>query len=284
MSDRRQSFFKMHSLGNHFMVIDGVTRPFEPDSERIAAWGDAHTGIGFDQLLVIAPPTEPEADFSYRIFNADGSEAQQCGNGTRCVAFLVKHLGLSPRQTLAWQSLAGTIVTEVVGANQFSTTMTVPVLEPAAIPFEPSQAAPGALPGSYRLESPAGEFELMPVSMGNPHGVLFTEGLRDLDVPTLGQALTDHPAFPERANIGFCEVVDRQFMRLRVFERGVGETQACGSGACAAVVAARLQERVDERVKVSLPGGKLRIAWCGQEDTVKMAGPATLVFEGNIAL
>ena len=112
MSNPRQSFFKMHSLGNHFMVIDGVTRPFEPDSARIAAWGNPHTGIGFDQLLVIAPPTEPEADFNYRIFNADGSEAQQCGNGTRCVAYLARHLGLSPRPTLAWQSLAGTIVTE----------------------------------------------------------------------------------------------------------------------------------------------------------------------------
>ena len=284
MSNRRQSFFKMHSLGNHFMVIDGVTRPFEADRERIAAWGNPHTGIGFDQLLVIAPPTEPEADFSYQIFNADGSEAQQCGNGTRCVAFLVKHLGLSPRETLAWQSPAGTIITEAVSANQFATTMTVPVLEPAAIPFDPSRASPGELAGTYGLESAAGQFELMPVSMGNPHGELFTDSLRDLDVQTVGAALTDHPAFPERANIGFCEVVDRQFMRLRVFERGVGETQACGSGACAAVVAARLQERVDERVKVSLPGGKLRIAWCGQEDTVKMAGPATLVFEGNIPL
>ncbi len=284
MSNSSQNFFKMHSLGNHFMVIDGVTRNFEADPARIAAWGDANTGIGFDQLLVIAPPTEPEADFRYQIFNADGSEAQQCGNGTRCVALLVKRLGLSPRDTLRWQSLAGTIVTEAVSADQFATTMTVPVLEPAAIPFDPAHASAGARPGTHTLDSAAGDFELMPVSMGNPHGVLFTDNLRDLDVATIGATLTDHPAFPERANIGFCQVVDRQFVRLRVFERGVGETQACGSGACAAVVAARLQDRVDERVKVSLPGGKLRIAWCGQEDTVKMAGPATLVFEGTIAL
>lgn len=280
--DSAQTFYKMHSLGNDFLVIDGVTRPFEPNEESIRSWGDRHTGIGFDQLLIIQPPTEPSADFWYRIYNADGSAAQQCGNGTRCVHMLAQKLNLTRRDTLTWQSAAGLLHTSNAQGQLFSTIMTTPQLDHASIPFDTTQAVAGDCPHQFTLSSSLGEFTFTPVSMGNPHAVLFTDNLLDTDVETISSTLTTHPAFPERANIGFCQVIDRQFIRLRVYERGTGETQACGSGACAAVVAAQLTEQVDSKVKVSLPGGKLRINWSGGEAPVTMSGPATFVYKGEL--
>lgn len=278
-------FAKMHGLGNDFMVIDLVTQTAAVTAEQARAWGDRHTGVGFDQLLVIEPPTRPDADFRYRIFNADGSEVAQCGNGARCAAWYVAHRRLSPKPDLVLQTNAGLITTQLQRDDQVEVGMGVPTTDPAAIPFDP--AAGGALrtdehPCLYSVSIEGAEHRFVPVGIGNPHAVLMVDSIAAAPVGTLGAAMVAHAVFPEGANIGFCEVVDRGFVRLRVYERGVGETRACGSGACAAVVAAHLLGRVGERVKVSLPGGKVRIAWPGPGSDVRMTGPAALVFEGRI--
>lgn len=278
---QKLTFFKMHSLGNDFMVVDGVSRAFSTDARQISQWADRNRGIGFDQLLVIEPPTDPDADFYYRIFNADGSEAEQCGNGTRCVAMLVNTLRLTPKTELVWQSRAGVFETMRNG-DQVSTSMTVPVLAAAEVPIQVCETEQLSS-HQYRIQAGDEAFTFTPVSMGNPHAVIFVDNIYDLDVPALGARLTSHAAFPNQANIGFCQVADRHFMRLRVFERGTGETQACGSGACAAVVAAQLNDLVDHKVKVSLPGGKLRITWPGENERVLMSGPATLTYRGEIS-
>lgn len=274
-------FAKMHGLGNDFMVLDLVSQNYEPDPVRIQRWGDRHTGVGFDQLLIIQPPTEPEADFRYRIFNADGSEAEQCGNGARCIAAYVAHRGLSPKPALRWETLAGPITTTRVGFDQVEVDMGAPQVSAEQVPFEPS-AGQSATPLSYRLSAADAFWETTPVSMGNPHGVIFVDNIAEAQVAEVGSLLTSHPFFPEGANIGFCQVVDQGFARLRVFERGVGETQACGTGACAAMVAGRLHGQLAARVKMSLPGGKVRVGWQGNDSPVKMTGPATLVYEGTI--
>ncbi|MCB1685112.1 MAG: diaminopimelate epimerase, partial [Pseudomonadales bacterium] len=278
---------KMHGLGNDFMVLDLVTQEAELTPQQILSWADRHTGVGFDQLLLIAPPTDPQADFRYRIFNSDGTEAEQCGNGTRCVARLVKELNLCTRTEVRWQTSTGFLTTRLLEDGQVEVAMGVPSTETSLVPCHPPAAVaraahPADSPG-YVLENSAGErFDVVPVSMGNPHGVLFVPDAAAAPVADIGSALTSHPFFPARANIGFCEIVDPGFIRLRVFERGVGETRACGTGACAAVVAGRLTKGLRERVKVSLPGGKVRIQWQGPGSTVTMTGPATLVFHGRI--
>ncbi|MEM7098778.1 MAG: diaminopimelate epimerase [Pseudomonadota bacterium] len=299
--NRQISFHKMHSLGNDFVVLDAVTTSLNPTAEQISWLADRHRGVGCDQLLIIEPPTEPEADFFFRIYNADGSEAQQCGNGTRVVALLVNQLQLSAKKELRWQSLAGEFTTRVVTeaqnppiekvhieSNQIDTTMTVPVLDLAAIPFNSKHAEAVTHPSNFRqfeLESDdAPSVVVTPVSMGNPHGVIMVDDVLNVDVDQIGSTYTNHPAFPERANIGFCQVVDEQFIRLRVYERGAGETQACGSGACAAVVAATSLGLTQGKVKVSLPGGKLRIRWSQPGERVMMSGDAAYVYRGNVTL
>jgi diaminopimelate epimerase len=281
-------FAKMHGLGNDFMVIDLVTQQCTITPELAQTWGDRHTGVGFDQLLLIEPPTEPDADFRFRIFNTDGSQARQCGNGARCFAWYVAHRQLSPKPELALQTPGGLIVTRLLEGDQVEVDMGTPRIEAEAVPVQLAAAGvrgavpvPG-LPASYEIEMNGTCQRFTAVSVGNPHAVLFVDSVADSPVAELGAALVNHPVFPEGANIGFCEVVDSGFVRLRVFERGVGETRACGTGACAAVVAARLLDRVGPRVKVSLPGGKVRIGWHGSGATVKMTGSATLVFEGRI--
>lgn len=283
-------FAKMHGLGNDFMVVDLVTQPREISADQVRAWGDRRTGVGFDQLLLIAPPTDPDADFLYRIFNADGSEVEQCGNGARCAARYVAHRGLSPKPELVLETLGGHIHATLLADGAVEVDMGEPRTEPAAIPFDPlaggaaeaaAEAAADA-PGVYELETGGTRCRFTPVSIGNPHAVLFVPSVTAAPVDELGRALVAHPVFPQGANIGFCEVVDRGFVRLRVYERGVGETRACGTGACAAVVAAALQGLVGERVKVSLPGGKVRVRWQGPGTPVRMTGPAVLVFEGQI--
>ncbi|MFU8814177.1 MAG: diaminopimelate epimerase [Pseudomonadales bacterium] len=282
-------FAKMHGLGNDFMVVDLVSQSATVDEARIRAWSDRHTGVGFDQLLLIEPPSDPDADFRYRIFNADGGEVEQCGNGARCAARYVAHRQLSPKTTLILQTQCGPIVTRLLDAGMVEVDMGEPRTGPGAIPFDP-QADGSARPcddgaaSRYELQIAAGTWQFTPVSIGNPHAVLFVDSIANAPVATVGAALVGHAVFPEGANIGFCEVVDRGFLRLRVFERGVGETRACGTGACAAVVAAHLQGKVGDRVKVSLPGGKVRISWQGPGSTLKMTGPTALVFEGKIEL
>ncbi|MFK7916383.1 MAG: diaminopimelate epimerase [Pseudomonadales bacterium] len=278
----------MHGLGNDFMVLDLVTQHWELNAETVAQWGDRHTGVGFDQLLVIAPPTDPDADFTYIVYNTDGSRAQQCGNGLRCIARLIHQNQLSPKATLTFQSSAGLLSTTLREGSQVEASMGQPILTAEQVPFNAPQPAVAGFPndqGQYQIQCADQTFTVMPISMGNPHGVIFVDNIADAPVEVLGPALTAHPAFPEQANIGFCQVVDESFLRLRVHERGAGETQACGSGACAAMVAARRLGYVGERVKVSLPGGKVKIRWSGADtDAVTMTGPATRVFDGEVNL
>ncbi len=279
-------FAKMHGLGNDFMVLDLISQDFEPTREQIRAWADRRTGVGFDQLLTISAPTDPDADFRYRIYNADGAEVEQCGNGARCAARFVAERELSPKDTLVLETLAGPIATTLVDAETVEVDLGIPSTRAEDVPFSPEAARGSRGDGvrTFTLSAEEGEHEVTPVSVGNPHGVLLVTHIADAPVDAVGDSLTRHPFFPEGANIGFCQVVDPQFVRLRVYERGVGETRACGTGACAAVIVGQMLGRLNERVKVSLPGGKVRIAWQGPGTTVRMAGPATLVYEGHMSL
>ena len=268
-------FAKMHGLGNDFMVVDLVTQHLVIDPEAVRRWSNRRTGVGFDQLLTLEIPTEPDADFWFRIYNADGTLAEQCGNGARCIAHFVRLENLSPKTELELQTASGRIRTALVDQG-VCVEMCIPSTHPDDVPFAAEQDRL-----SHALSAGGGEYEVTPVSMGNPHGVLFVDNAAAVDVAAIGGAMAVHPRFPKGANIGFCEVVDRGFVRLRVYERGVGETLACGTGACAAVVAGRLKGKLDESVKVSLPGGKARIAWKGPGAPVRMTGPAAMVYEGQ---
>lgn len=278
---QRLHFAKMHGLGNDVMVLDLITQRAQLTPELVRSWGDRHTGIGFDQLMVLEPPNDPTCDFAVRIFNTDGSSANHCGNGVRCVGRFIAQQKLSPKRRFTLELPRGQIDVRLLGDGQVEVDMGQPVLDAAAIPFDTRHARPLA-PHCFVIDSSCGPLECVPVSVGNPHAVLFVPSVRDADVERIGAALQQHPAFPEQVNVGFCERVDRGYLRLRVFERGVGETRACGSGACAAAIAARLVDAVNERVDIGLPGGKLRITWSGPGAVVRMTGPAALVYEGHL--
>jgi diaminopimelate epimerase len=272
-------FTKMHGLGNDFVVFDTITQGPRIDARLVRFLADRHRGIGCDQVLVIEPPTDPALDFRYRIFNGDGAEVGACGNGARCVAKYIRDKRLCAKNRVLLQTLGGTLTTLGTKGNVFTVAMGVPRLEPAEIPFEaPSRAA------VYTLATSRGEQQISAVSMGNPHAVLLVDDLDDAPVGTLGPEIESHPRFPERANVGFMQVLGRDEVRLRVWERGAGETLACGSGASAAMVAGRLRGLLDERVRVHLSGGYLQIEWHGEGEPLQMSGPATTVFEGQIAL
>ncbi|MFE8071221.1 diaminopimelate epimerase [Marinobacteraceae bacterium S3BR75-40.1] len=272
-------FTKMHGLGNDFVVIDGVTQPVRLTHEQISQLGDRHRGIGFDQLLLVEPPGRPDVDFNYRIFNADGGEVEQCGNGARCFARFVLDQRLTQKRELRVQTAKGIIELKVTQNGWVRVDMGAPELDPPQIPFEAAERK-----AVYELEAEGQTWQLSAVSMGNPHGVLVVDNVDNAPVATVGPTLENHPAFPDRANIGFMQVLAPDRVRLRVFERGVGETLACGSGACAAVVAGRLRGLLDERVTVELLGGELVIEWRGEGTTVIMEGPTARVFEGHIKL
>ena len=272
-------FSKMHGLGNDFVVIDAITQQVQLTPDRIRALADRHRGIGCDQVLLVEAAQGPEAEFRYRIFNADGGEVEQCGNGARCFARFVREEGLTRRNLIRVETGAGLIELQLEADGQVSVAMGVPQLEPAAIPFE----APGRA-SRYSLTVGVQKIEIGAVSMGNPHAVLRVDDVERAPVATLGPLLESHPRFPRRVNVGFMQVVSRDHIRLRVFERGVGETLACGSGACAAMVVGRLQNLLAATVQVDLPGGSLRIQWPGETASVMMTGPATRVFEGWIEL
>jgi diaminopimelate epimerase len=273
----RIQFSKMHGLGNDFMVIDQVTQQVNLTRELIQRLGDRHTGIGFDQLLSVEPPTDPNTDFRYRIYNADGNEAEQCGNGARCFAKFVVDNHLTNKTELKLQTTCGVITTQLREDGMVEADMGVPSTEPAQIPF-----IADAIATSYRVAVGDTTVDVVPVSVGNPHAVLFVDSVNTAPVQTLGPLLEHHERFPRGANVGFCQVVDSGFARLRVFERGVGETRACGTGACAAAVAGVLTGKLSERIKISLPGGKVKISWAGPGQPLHMLGPACLVYEGNI--
>jgi diaminopimelate epimerase len=279
-------FAKMHGLGNDFMVLDLVSQDLCLSTEQVRAWADRRTGVGFDQLLTIEPPSEPDADFRYRIYNADGAEVEQCGNGARCAARFIELHKLSPKASLRMQTLGGPIETLLLDEDAVEVNLGVPSTEPDDVPYSVAAACPPLEQEqpAFRLQSGAVQLELIPVSIGNPHGVTFVPDIGTAPVEELGPQLVNHPFFPDGANIGFCQVVDPGFARLRVFERGVGETRACGTGACAAVVAGQLAGTLGHRVKISLPGGKVRINWQGPSTPVRMAGPACLVYEGHMNL
>lgn len=273
------SFTKMHGLGNDFMVVDAISQPFRLRPDVIRKLADRHFGVGFDQLLVVEPPGLPDVDFRYRIFNADGSEVEQCGNGARCFARFVRDQRLTNRRVIRVQTAAGVIELRVGREGWVTVDMGVPELNPAAIPFAAESGK-----SVYTVEVNGETVELSAVSMGNPHGVLLVDDVDTAPVETLGPALERHPRFPARANIGFLQVVDRGRARLRVFERGAGETLACGTGACAAVVAGQLRGLLDKRVRITLPGGELVIEWQGEGAPVMMEGPTARVFDGQIRL
>jgi diaminopimelate epimerase len=269
----------MHGLGNDFVVIDAISQPFRLRPEMIRDLADRNFGIGFDQLLVVEPPGLPDVDFRYRIFNADGSEVEQCGNGARCFARFVRDQRLTNKKILRVQTAKGVIELRVGKDGSVRVNMGVPELNPPAIPFAADRRK-----DVYTVDVAGETVEMSAVSMGNPHGVLVVDDVDQAPVETLGPQLERHPRFPARANIGFLQIIDRTHARLRVFERGSGETLACGSGACAAVVAGRLRGLLDSRVEVELRGGKLVIEWQGEGAPVMMEGPATTVFEGQLRL
>ncbi|HHF3035128.1 TPA: diaminopimelate epimerase [Vibrio diabolicus] len=271
-------FSKMHGLGNDFMVVDCITQNVFFSLDLIRRLADRHTGVGFDQLLVVEAPYDPETDFHYRIFNADGSEVEQCGNGARCFARFVRLKGLTNKYSISVSTKKGKMILNIEDDGEVTVNMGVPEFEPNKIPFKAKQKEK-----TYIMR--AGEKTLFcgAVSMGNPHVVTVVDDVDTADVDTLGPLLESHERFPERVNAGFMQVVSRDHIRLRVYERGAGETQACGSGACAAVAVGILQGLLDENVKVSLPGGELRIAWQGPGKPLFMTGPTTHVFDGQLS-
>ncbi|RZV21153.1 diaminopimelate epimerase [Vibrio alginolyticus] len=271
-------FSKMHGLGNDFMVVDCITQNVFFSQDLIRRLADRHTGVGFDQLLVVEAPYDPETDFHYRIFNADGSEVEQCGNGARCFARFVRLKGLTNKYSISVSTKKGKMILNIEDDGEVTVNMGVPEFEPNKIPFKAKQKEK-----TYIMR--AGDYTLFcgAVSMGNPHVVTVVDDVDTAEVETLGPLLESHERFPERVNAGFMQVMSRDHIRLRVYERGAGETQACGSGACAAVAVGILQGLLDENVKVSLPGGELRIAWQGPGKPLFMTGPTTHVFDGQLS-
>ncbi len=272
-------FTKMQGLGNDFVVIDAINQHVALQPEQIRYIADRHFGVGCDQILLVESPQGSEADFKYRIFNADGSEVAQCGNGARCFARFVRDKGLTDKDEIRVETEAGQLVLYVADDDLITVNMGIPRFAPHEIPVRAEQAS-----RFYSVTVDNVEKAFGAVSMGNPHAVLHVNDVQSAPVATLGQALENHVFFPERANIGFMQVLDRQHIKLRVYERGAAETLACGSGACAAVVIGIEQNLLDDTVMVQLPGGKLKIHWAGRGQPVMMTGPAVGVFEGMIDL
>ena len=272
-------FTKMHGAGNDFVVFDGVTRPVPLTPEKIRRLADRHFGIGCDQVLLVERPTASGADFRYRIFNADGDEVEQCGNGTRCFVRFVRDRRLTAKDEIAVETLSGMIYPRLEPDGNVTVNMGVPRLDPAAVPFEASTRE-----NVYDLEVNGRKVNVTVLSMGNPHAVQVVPEVDSAPVNTQGPLIERHPRFPQRVNAGYMQIVDRGHIRLRVYERGAGETLACGTGACAAVVAGRQRGLLDDKVDVKLLGGTLRVSWAGEGQPVWMTGPAVTVFEGTIDL
>ena len=269
----------MHGLGNDFVVIDCITQRARLETYQIKQIADRHFGVGFDQLLLVEPPSRPDVDFCYRIFNADGSEVQQCGNGARCFDRFVRDRKLTRKSKLVVETASGIIELNIAPNGWVRVNMGVPRLEPAEIPFIAEQRAL-----TYPIEVANRTLEISAVSMGNPHAVILVDNVDTAPVREIGRPLECHPRFPERVNVGFLQIVDRNNARLRVFERGTGETLACGTGTCAAVVAGIQQGLLDERVRVQLRGGELDIRWQGEGYPVWMTGPTARVFDGVLRM
>nr|ART36623.1 C245 [uncultured bacterium]ART38803.1 G145 [uncultured bacterium] len=274
----RLRFTKMHGLGNDFVVIDGVRQAVALTTAQIRALADRHLGIGCDQVLLLEAPRRAQADFTYRIFNADGGEVEHCGNGARCAARFVHEQGLSDKTTLSFDTLGGPVRPRLLTDGQVEVDMGVPCFEPARIPFTaPAEAL------DYPLQVADQTLQIAALAIGNPHAVLRVPDVDSAPVGTLGPLIETHARFPRRVNVGFLQVVDRHEGRLRVYERGAGETLACGTGACAAFVAGVRWGQFDAQVRLHLPGGVLELAWAGPGTPVYLTGPAVTVFEGTLA-
>jgi diaminopimelate epimerase len=272
-------FTKMQGAGNDFVVFDATARPFELTGAQLQAVADRHFGVGCDQLLVVEKPSGPGADFRYRIFNADGGEVEQCGNGARCFVKFVHQRGLTTKRQIRVETLAGIIEPRLEDDGEVTVNMGPPVFDLARVPFA------GRQPGLVQvLDVAGGRVEVAVLSMGNPHAVQVVDDVDTAPVASQGPEIERHPLFPKRVNAGYMQVVDRHAIRLRVFERGAGETLACGTGACAAVVSGIARGLLDAPVAVETRGGRLTIAWAGGDNPVWMKGPAISVFEGTIEL
>ena len=272
-------FCKMQGLGNDFVVLDGVRTRLELTPAQLRRLADRHFGVGCDQILLVEPPTQAGVDFRYRIFNADGGEVEQCGNGARCCVRFVHEQGLTDKREIRVETMQGIITPRLGDDGLVTVDMGVPRLAPAEIPFVADHDAV-----VHKLDVDGETVLVSVVSMGNPHAVQVVADVDAAPVATLGPRLETHPRFPNRVNAGFMQIVDRRTIRLRVFERGAGETLACGTGACAAVVAGIRRGLLDSPVEVHTRGGELSIAWNGPATPVLMTGPAATVFTGEIEI
>ena len=271
-------FTKMHGAGNDFVVIDATREPFQPEAALLARLADRRFGVGCDQVLVVDKPSAPDVDFNYRIFNSDGSETGQCLNGSRCFARFVRERGLSKKDVIRVRTCTSELELQLQPDGSVRVNAGVPRFEPAEIPFTAAARAP-----RYSVSLNDGQMlEIGAASMGNPHAVLTVADVDQAPVQEIGEALQRHPAFPQRVNVGFLQVLDRGSARLRVFERGAGETLACGSGACAAAVIARMWGMLDATAQMQVRGGVLTIEWQGEGSPVFISGPAQTVFQGEM--
>jgi diaminopimelate epimerase len=275
----RINFTKMHGVGNDFIVFDAPRGMPLPTPGQFRSLADRHTGIGFDQALVLHPARRSDTKIYYQIFNSDGAEVEQCGNGARCIAALLYRQGRAPGGEFVMDSQAGPVRARLLGADLISVEMGVPSFEPAALPFDAADRQE-----RYALTAGSATVEIGAVSLGNPHAVLQVAAVDLAPVASLGPAIEGHCRFPRRVNVGFMEVVDRAQIRLRVYERGAGETLACGTGACAAVIVGRQRGLLDPQVRVHVRGGELRVDWAGPGEPVWLTGPAQVAFEGHFEL
>jgi diaminopimelate epimerase len=273
----RIDFTKMHGVGNDFVVFDAPADASLLRPERLQALADRHTGIGFDQALVLEAPRRADTAVFYRIFNADGDEVEQCGNGARCIAALLHRRGQAHNGALTLDSPAGIIRARIGPAALVAIDLGVPDFAPAALPFEAPREA-----DSYPLEVAGRTLEIGAVSIGNPHAVLTVAAVDSAPVATLGPAIEHHARFPKRVNAGFLQIVTREEVRLRVYERGAGETRSCGTGACAAVAVGRRRGLLGSEVRVQVRGGELRVNWAGPGEHIWLTGPAEVSFEGHV--
>jgi len=270
-------FAKMHGLGNDFIVIDAINQDFKPEPERIRAWASRNTGVGFDQLLIVEKAESAQAAFKYRIFNADGGEVEQCGNGARCFARFVREKNLTDLKIIPVETGGGLIHLETLDDNRVRVNMGVPQFEPQLIPLDTDRQC-----DQYSLDVNGQAVEFSALVIGNPHIVIQVEDVETADVETIGETLESHAFFPQRINVGFMQVIDAGRFKLRVFERGVGETRACGTGACAAMVAGQRLGLLGQSALAILRGGDLNLEWQGEANPVMMTGDTAKVFEGEI--
>jgi diaminopimelate epimerase len=273
-------FAKMQGQGNDFVVLDGVRQPISLDSKHVRALADRHFGVGCDQVLVVEKPRDAATDFRYRIYNCDGDEVEQCGNGARCFARFVLDEGLTTKREIAVETKSGIIRPKVEDSGQVTVDMGVPRFDPRDVPFVAAQE-PKLM---YEIRVAGLPIQIAVLSMGNPHAVQLVEDVERAPVATQGPLIERHPAFPKRVNAGYLQPITRAHVKLRVWERGAGETLACGTGACAAVVAGIRLELLDNDVRVTTRGGDLRIRWNGAGSPVMMTGDAVRVFDGEIEI